>query len=486
MASGSMSSPGFLKFLTADPGSRVLFDATSGCWFTRGDLADRVSAAAGALQFSRKALGFLFAANDAASLIAYLAALEAGHAIFMLDPELDTGFKSRLISLFCPDFIMTPETNLPESTWLGPGRYSIARLPGTGQSLWRSNEPHRYPVHPDLTLLISTSGSTGSPKLVRLSWRNLESNALAINEVLHSSADDRAMVTSPIFNAYGLSVLNSNLIAGGSLVLTHERLMTQGFWNTARDTRCNTIGGTPFFYQMLDRLDLDTLAMPQLLKFVQAGGRLSEALVRKYHATAQQRCGSFHVMYGQAEATARISVLPPEFLPGAARSVGFALPGGRLSVESDGQSLSAGEEGELAYEGPNVMMGYAQSPSDLAEGDLLHGKLLTGDLGYRDHRGLFYITGRKARFAKVFGWRVSLDDVEEILSPVGPVAAVNENDRIIIHCEQRGDGFAEHARVLGEKVKLHPSGYEFRRVDRLPRLANDKIDYPALTHAPVR
>jgi len=315
-----MSSPGFLKFLTADPGSRVLFDATSGCWFTRGDLADRVSAAAGALQFSRKALGFLFAANDAASLIAYLAALEAGHAIFMLDPELDTGFKSRLISLFCPDFIMAPETNLPESTWLGPGRYSIARLPGTGQSLWRSNEPHRYPVHPDLTLLNSTSGSTGSPKLVRLSWRNLESNALAINEVLHSSADDRAMLTSPIFNAFGRSVVHTSLIAGGSFVLTQQRLITREYWNTVRETGCTTIGGTPYFYQVLDRMELDALAVPQLLKFVSSGGRLSEELIRTLHSAIEKRGGEFHLMYGKSEATARMAGLPPELLPGAART----------------------------------------------------------------------------------------------------------------------------------------------------------------------
>jgi acyl-coenzyme A synthetase/AMP-(fatty) acid ligase len=225
--------------------------------------------------------------------------------------------------------------------------------------------------------------------------------------------------------------------------------------------------------------------VPELLKFVQTGGRLSETLARTFQAALAKRGGNLHLMYGQAEATARISGLPPEFLPEAARSVGFALPGGRLSVELDGRPLRVGDEGELAYEGPNVMMGYALSPSDLAQGDLLHGRLLTGDLGYRDHRGLFYITGRKARFAKVFGWRVSLDDVEELLSPMGPVAAVNENDRIVVYCERTSGNFAEHSRILAEKVRLHPSGYEFREVDRLPRLANGKIDYRSLTLAPL-
>src|SRR5205085_1023241 len=121
-----------------------------------------------------------------------------------------------------------------------------------------------------------------------------------------------------------------------------------------------------------------------------------EHLGRKFHFAAAKRGGVMHLMYGQAEATARITGLPPELLPEAARSIGFVL-GGRLSVELDGSVCAPMEEGELIYEGPAVMMGYATQPGDLAKGDVLGGKLATGDLGYQDERGLFYITGRKAR-----------------------------------------------------------------------------------------
>jgi len=186
-------------------------------------------------------------------------------------------------------------------------------------------------------------------------------------------------------------------------------------------------------------------------------------------------------MYGQAEATARIAGLPPELLPEAARSIGFVLPGGQLRIERDGSPCQPMEEGELIYESPVVMMGYATQPADLGKGDVLGGKLATGDLGYQDERGLCYITGRRARFVKLFGWRVSLDDVEELLSHAAPVAAVNEKDRVIIYTERNNAAFAEAVRHLCARLRIHPAGFEIRGIDCIPRLANGKIDYRSLS-----
>jgi acyl-CoA synthetase (AMP-forming)/AMP-acid ligase II len=431
--------------------------------------------------FSQKALGFLFALNDVDSLISYLAAIEAGHAVVMLNPELDCRLKSNLIERFQPDFIIAPATHAPETN----PDYSIQS--DGSQVLLRAPDPHRHAVHPDLTLLISTSGTTGSPKFVRLSWRNLESNAQQINVALRNTERSCAMITAPIFNGYGQSVIHTHLLAGGSFVLTRQRLISQEFWDIARDAECNSIGGTPYFYQVLDRLDLDSLQVPRLSKFVQTGGRLPEDLALKFHRIASQRRGTLHLMYGQAEATARMTGLEPHFLPDAVRSVGQVLAGGRLTVERDGQRCGPIEEGELIYEGPNVMMGYATHPGDFQKGDSQGGRLATGDLGYRDDRGLFYITGRKARFAKLFGWRVSLDDVEEMLSHTGPVAAVNEavnqGDRIVIYTERSSAALEEPVQRLAAKVRIHYSGFEIRSVGSIPRLANGKVDYRSLRPA---
>ena len=454
----------FLKDAGHDPASPAVFDGDAGEWLTRGDLARRINEFAGRLEFPVKALIFLFASNDLESLIAYLAALRAGHTVAMLNPELDETLRARLISIFQPDFIAAPRA----------GRLLLERC-STSQAI---------AIHPDLSLLISTSGSTGSPKLVRLSWRNLESNARQIIQALRHTERDRTMVTAPIFNGYGQSVIHTMLLAGGSLALTPARVVSHEFWHTARSAECNVIGGTPFFYQTLDRLDLESLNVPRIRKFVQIGGRMPEHLARKFHGIAQARGGGLHLMYGQAEATARISGLPPELLPDACASVGFALAGGQLWIEREGRECEPMEEGELVYRGPNVMMGYATSREDLGRGDDHGGVVATGDLGFRDNRGLCYITGRKSRFVKLYGWRVSLDEVEQLLSPAtAAVAAVNDGDRLVLYVERPTGAFAEAVDELARRLKLHRAGFDIRAIESLPRLANGKIDYQSLARA---
>jgi acyl-CoA synthetase (AMP-forming)/AMP-acid ligase II len=477
-----MPDAGFLRTSCHDPAAKTVFDGNAEEWFTRAQLTAHVADVADRLQFPRKALGFLFAWNDFPSLVAYLAAIQAGHAVAMLNPELDAALKARLISRFQPDFIVAPESHPPPSICDNALYRAVAsRYPG--QLLLRSTAPNQHPIHPDLTLLISTSGSTGSPKLVRLSWTNLESNACQINNALHNTEQDRTVVTAPIFNGYGQSVIHTMLTAGGSFALTRARIISREFWDVARQAECTAIGGVPYFYQTLDRLDLNSLDVPRLTKFVQTGGRLPVHLARKYHSIAQGRGGGLHLMYGQAEATARITGLPPELLPEAPDSIGVVLPGGRLWVERGGCECGPMEEGELIYHGPNVMMGYATCPGDLARADDLGGTVATGDLGYRDSRGLFFITGRASRFVKLHGWRVSLDEVEELLSHAGTVAAIGEPDRLVIYTEASADTLAGAVTQLAARLNLHPSGFEIRVIENIPRLANGKVNYSGLARS---
>jgi acyl-CoA synthetase (AMP-forming)/AMP-acid ligase II len=260
-------------------------------------------------------------------------------------------------------------------------------------------------------------------------------------------------------------------------------VVSREFWDTARAAECNWIGGTPFFYQTLDRLDLDSLDVPRIAKFVQTAGRMPPHLAAKFHAIALARGGGLHLMYGQAEATARISGLPPELLPEACGSIGSVLGGGQLWIEREGRECADMEEGELIYRGPNVMMGYATCPEDLARGDEQGGVVATGDLGYRDRRGLFYITGRRSRFVKLSGWRVSLDEVEQLLAHAAPVAVVNHGERLMIYAERPAAAFANDVGQLAQRLHLHPSFFEIREIDSLPRLANGKVDYSALSGA---
>jgi long-chain acyl-CoA synthetase len=459
-----VSTAGFLNACGQTDCAEALLDADTGLSLSYGELRRRVAAFVETLHFPRKAIGLLFPLNDVESVIAYLAILEAGHAVVTLDPAMPAPLQAGLIARFQPDFLIHPKSHPADPAVTGEYREAACRH--SGQRVLRATE-QRHRVHADLALLISTSGSTGSPKLVRLAWRNVEANARMINRALSGSERDRTILTSPIFNGFGQSIIHTHLLSGASFVLTRQRIVSAEFWNAAREAKCNCIGGVPYFYEVLDRLDLDSLNVPTLVKFLQTGGRLPERLAHKFHAAAERRGGALHVMYGQAEGVARMTALPPELLPDAARSIGFALQGGRIAIEQD----------ELIFEGPNVMMGYAETPADLERGDVMNGRVATGDLGYQDERGLTYITGRRSRFAKVFGWRVALDDVEEMLAPHAPVATVEHEGRIVIFVEADPSRLEAPVEALARTLRLHPSAFEVRSIREIPRLANGKTDY---------
>jgi acyl-CoA synthetase (AMP-forming)/AMP-acid ligase II len=223
---------------------------------------------------------------------------------------------------------------------------------------------------------------------------------------------------------------------------------------------------------MLRRAGFSSMDLPCLRTLTQAGGAMGQAAVLEYDALMKGRGGRLFVMYGQTEATARIAYLPPERLPEKAGSVGVAVPGGALSLS---------ETGEIVYRGPNVMMGYAQEPADLARGDERGGVLNTGDLGRIDGDGCLYLTGRLNRHAKVFGLRIALEEVERFAQDSGPAAAVAGEDRVVLYCERGGE--EEHRRLrleLARNFKLHPSAFELRRIEALPLKASGKIDYERL------
>ncbi|GGO74313.1 AMP-binding protein [Nonomuraea cavernae] len=384
--------------------------------------------------------------NDLASVVRYLAAWRAGRPVALLDPDLSAGALTELIARFRP-------------AGLTGFAHAVEGSP-------RGRRPDAEP-HPELAVLLATSGSTGNPKLVRLSRAAVLANARAIADALAIGPGDVAPTSLPLHYSYGLSVLNSHLAAGATVVLTDAGLLERSFWTHLDGHRCTSLAGVPYQYEMLRRLRFDPAEHPSLTTLTQAGGRLRPELVTRFAAVAER----FFVMYGQTEATARIAVLPPERLPDKPGSAGLALPGGRLAVDG----------GEIVYHGPNVMMGYAETAADLARGDDLGGVLRTGDLGHLDDEGFLFLTGRARRIAKIFGVRVNLDDVEGLLRDCGPIAVTSGDDRVTVWAEGLDrDGCGRLARRLGVELRLHWSGFDVRAVDRLPMLATGKVDYRAL------
>ncbi|MEQ4715083.1 AMP-binding protein [Nonomuraea sp. B19D2] len=407
------------------------------------ELLHHVDRAAEALARLRPGPLFCGMRNNLTSVLRYLAAWRSGRPVALLDPDLPPGALAELVGRFRPTAL------------LGFTHAADGSPPPRGDA----PDPH-----PDLAVLLATSGSTGNPKLVRLSRQAVLANAAAIATALSITPDEIAPTSLPLHYSYGLSVLNSHLAAGATVMLTEAGLLERSFWTHLDAHRCTSLAAVPYQYEMLRRLRYERSEHPTLATLTQAGGRLSPELVTEFAAKADR----FFVMYGQTEATARIAVLPPDRLADKPGSAGPAIPGGRLTVD----------EGEIVYHGPNVMMGYAETAADLARGDDLGGVLRTGDLGRLDSDGFLYLTGRLKRIAKVFGVRVNLDDVERLLRGSVPVAATSGDDRVTVWAEGLGPaGCAGLARQLGAELRVHWSGFDVRGIDSLPLLSTGKVDY---------
>lgn len=407
--------------------------------------------------------GLVFALMETKTepVLGYLGAIAAGLPVLPLDPRVPD--PAALTARFEPAFVLGPSGAAPDG-------YESVDV--RGRPAWRRRAPSAVVPHPDLAVLLTTSGSTGSVKLVRLSRTAVRANTDAIATVLGIGPGDVAMTTLPLFYSYGLSVLNTHLRRGATVVLQRRTMTERAFWADLGTYGVTGFALVPYHYEILRRLRFDPAEHPTLRKLTQAGGRLGPDAVLDLHRRMSAVGGSLSVMYGQTEAGPRMTTLAPALLPAKAGSVGTALPGGRLTSV----------DGEIVYEGPNVMMGYAEQAADLAAPDRLHGRLPTGDLGVVDADGCLWITGRRSRIAKVFGIRMNLDDVERLLDDGPPAAAVAGEDRVVVFLETADAALASRARSrLATGTGAHPSGFDVRVIDALPALPNGKRDYRTLT-----
>ncbi|WP_165046220.1 AMP-binding protein [Adlercreutzia sp. ZJ138] len=428
-------------------------------------------AAGYASQMHRRALVFMKVANNIPSVAFYIGCLNHDIVPLMLNVDIAKTSWELLYEVYKPEYIWVPvEDELCVNPVFADRGYGLVRVADGSPTLGE-----------DLGLLLSTSGSTGSPKLVRQSRANVLANAESIVEYLDIKPGDRAITTLPFGYTYDISIVNSHLLAGATVILNEYPLMDRRFWDLFKERGATTFGGVPYTYQMLDKLGFDRMNLPSLRYITQAGGRLGETLHRKFGEICVAKGIDFIPMYGQTEATARMSYLPKEKTLEKIGSIGVAIPGGRFSLLAADDSVieEAGVDGELIYEGANVTLGYAVCVEDLAKGDERGGVLHTGDVARRDEDGFYYITGRLNRFLKVYGNRVGLDELESILSRSGVVAAATgDDDHVVVFVET---GEIEGAKtILTKATGLNHVAFDVRLIDSIPRSTAGKIQYSEL------
>jgi len=446
----------------------ALLDDAAGKWLTYSELSQRVCEGAENIRaLGVKPLVFLFANNTIAAATLYLAALQANAAIVLFPAGLSEERVAQLLENYRPLAVFGVGVPAGYEAWDRPP------LPG---AVLRSGI--HADLHRDLALLLPTSGSTGSSKLVRLSRSAVEANAASITQALSIGPEQRAGLNLPISYSYGLSVLNSHLLAGASVLLSCEGVLSRAWWGRLGEHGVTSMPGVPIVYEMLARLDFKTLAPSTLHTLTQAGGALSLPLVRRFHEIMAARSGKLFIMYGQTEATARISILDHADLTARAGSVGRAIAGGSISIRSVDSTAQAGE---IVYQGPNVMLGYAETIEDLALGDQLHGCLATGDLGVIDTEGFLTITGRLKRIIKIAGLRVNLDEIEAEARRICPAVAVERSNSLVVFAETGSEAdVAELRRTLQTSALLPPTLVKVRMIAKLPTMPNGKIDLQAL------
>lgn len=411
-----------------------------------------------------RSFGFLYMDNDVGSVVALLACLRAGHVPLLLPQAMPRTARESLEHHYRPDWIL-------ESA-------ATADADAPASMRWCADASTPTPLAPELGLLLSTSGTTASPKLVRLASASLEANARAIAEYLALDTHERALTVLPPSYSYGLSVITSHLAAGASVVVRPMNVISREFVGIIDEYAVTSISGVPYTYQMLDRTGFGRNALPSLRTLTQAGGRLDDRLTHAFAELADRRGWRFVVMYGQTEATARIAYVPPERLREKIGSIGVAIPGGTLDIDP--------ASGELVYRGPNVSLGYATERAHLLLGDERGGTLRTGDLARRDDEGFHYLTGRLSRFVKIAGNRIGLDDVEHQLQSIlqCPVAVGGRDDRLVVFVESADEGVTQRVlTAIADAYRVHHSLCRVHAVPALPLLGTGKKDYAPLLAA---
>jgi len=455
----------------------VAFVSDDGNQLTYSRLQEEIDKLAASI--GRRCLVFSMCSNTIGSVIGYISFMKNRIVPALLNEHLDDELVTKLIASYSPSFIWIPNKHIEKFVHFEKVYECF------GYTLLKVKNEIEYMLHDELGLLLTTSGSTGSPKFVRQTYTNVFVNAEQIACYLELDHTERPITTLPMNYTYGLSIFYSHLMVGATILLTDKSMMTREFWTFMKEQKATSFGGVPYTYEMMDKMRFFRMELPELRTMTQAGGKLSPELHKKFALYAIENKKQFVVMYGACEATARMTYLPHERSLEKYGSMGIPIPGGKLTIIDENDQVLEGAEvtGELVYEGPNVTMGYAERGDDLIKGDERNGILRTGDMAKRDEDGFYYIVGRKKRFLKIYGNRVNLDEVDSMIKGkfnFMDCASSGVDDHMYIFVTD--ESVVDEVRTfIVNKTGLNQTAFKVVLINQIPKNDAGKVLYTELS-----
>ena len=430
-------------------------------------------------KIKKKNLILILCENSIECILGYLGFFINNQTILFVDLNTEKNLLGKIIKKYSPDFIWAPKTKKKNFN-----KKYTSHFDYLSYCLFKIKKKNHILINDNLCLLVPTSGSMGSPKLVKQTYKNIKENTNSILKYLKIKESDKTIMNLPLSYTYGISIINTHLKVGSPIVITKYTILQKKFWKLFELNKISVLNGVPYTYEILDKLNFFKNYKKNLKIITQAGGKLPDNLQKKINSYCLKYNTKFYIMYGQSEATTRISFLPFRKNKVKIGSIGKPIHKGKIFLKDRlGNIINKPNLiGKIFYTGPNVCSGYSYNRADLNKEDKWKGIIDTGDLGKKDSEGYYYITGREKRISKIYGHSLNLDEIELMIKNYlnENDIAVRGNDKFIYIYYSKKKIINKLKKFIFKKIKINSIVFNFKYLKKIPKLVSGKINYKKL------